>query len=125
MDTASTKELLISKTKEYKDALQNQVSSLGDDLESTAKKSVFVLGAIVAAALVIKLLSPKRPKIAKDAKSDSITLVNEPESPIVSMIKSAIMTFLLNMARERIISFLEELNHRHVSAATGGSNVRD
>jgi len=125
MTTTNTKEQLISKTKEYREALQNQVTHIGEDLQGTARKAVFVIGAVIAAAAIIKILSPKRPKIAKDAKNEALTLIQEPESPIISMIKSAIMTFLLNMARERIISFLDEINHRHAEAAKGNGLQND
>ena len=91
---------------------------MSDNLESTARKAVFVIGAIVAAAIVIKALSPKTKRVkVSGVNGTEMMVVNQPENGVMAMIKGAIATFLLNLARERIVQFLEELNARQAIAS--------
>jgi hypothetical protein len=112
------KEALSQKSDELKRELETDITSVSDNLESTAKKAVFIVGAIVAAALVIRLLAPKAKKVKVNAAGggQELMVINEPENGIVTMIKGAIATFLLNLAKERIMNFLEELNARQAIA---------
>jgi hypothetical protein len=112
------KEALSQKSDELKRELETDITSVGDNLESTAKKAVFIVGAIVAAAFVIRLLAPKSKKVKVNTAGggQELMVINEPENGIVSMIKGAIATFLLNLAKERIMNFLEELNARQAIA---------
>ena len=112
------KAALSQKSDELKRELETDISSVSDNLESTAKKAVFIVGAIVAAAFVIRLLAPKAKKVKVNTAGggQELMVINEPENGIVSMIKGAIATFLLNLAKERIMNFLEELNARQAIA---------
>lgn len=112
------KAALSQKSDELKKELETDISAVGDNLESTAKKAVFIVGAIVAAAFVLRLLAPKSKKVKVNTAGggQELMVINEPENGIVSMIKGAIATFLLNLAKERIMNFLEELNARQAIA---------
>ena len=89
-------------------------NNVGDNLETTTRKAIFVVGALVAAVFVIRLLSPKPKKIQITNANGSQELVQltQPDGGVLTMIKGAIATFLLNLAKERIMRFIEEMSAR-------------
>lgn len=112
-----TKALLKKQTESYRQHLKTQVENLTDDLEGNAKKAVFIVGAVVAVVMVVRWLTPKRTKVkiisdSQQAAGDKgVAIVDQPsDNPIIAMIKSAIVSFLLGLARERIVKFLDEFN---------------
>lgn len=119
MSTGSQlKEALNHKSEALKKELEGNINSVSDNLESTARKGVFVVGAIIAAAFVIRLLAPKQKKVRVNSGNGSqeLMVISQPENNIISMIKGAIASFLLNLAKERIMNFMEELNARQAVA---------
>jgi len=119
MSTGSQlKEALSHKSEELRKELEGNINTVSDNLENTARKAVFVVGAIVAAAFVIRLLAPKQKKVRVNSGNGSqeLMVISQPENGIVSMIKGAIASFLLNLAKERIMNFMEELNARQAVA---------
>jgi len=113
------KEALSQKSETLRKELETNINNVGDNLETTTRKAIFVVGALVAAVFVIRLLSPKPKKIqiTNANGSQELMQLTQPDGGVVTMIKGAIATFLLNLAKERIMRFIEEMSARQYVVA--------
>lgn len=104
----------------YKHAIDDQLSQLTSETKDRAKTGVIVIGAAaVSIWLISKLFSSSKSKkkassttsYNKDAANAKALYIQPPkENKMVEMIKAAIASFLLAIAKEKIANFIDNLN---------------
>lgn len=105
---ASDLDRLKARTRELKNSVSQQLSNLSTDTNQALKVGLLIAGVAVGAWIVIKLTSRGGKQVVV---SNGAALVPTRSSfPIVDTIRNAIAAFLLGIARDRIISFLERMN---------------
>lgn len=112
------KDFLSQSTDRFKQALENQLQDFKKNAGYWARTGAIVGGVLVVTYFVTKkvFFSGKNKKQA--AKTDGITIAEpKQDSLIISMIKSSIATFLLSIAREKIIQFIEQMNNKNDAGA--------
>jgi hypothetical protein len=106
----------------YKHALDDQLSQISSDAQSKAKTGLIVLGAAAVSFWLLKKLFSSSDSGKSSKKKASVgyerdlaynkTLYVQPqkENKLAEMIKSAIASFLLAIAKEKIANFIDNLN---------------
>jgi hypothetical protein len=108
------KNFLSQSTDRFKQALENQLQDFRKNAGHWARTGLVVGGVLVLTYVVArKIFSDKKSK--KAYKADGLVAESKQESLIVSMIKSSIATFLLSIAREKIIQFIEQMNQKNAA----------
>ena len=105
---ASDLEHLKAKTKELKQNVSQQLTNLTTDTNQAVKIGVVLLG-IAAGAWIVYKLSTRTERSVTLADGTKLVPVRS-SFPLLNTIKNAIAAWLLGMARERIINFLERVN---------------
>lgn len=116
----SSIQALREKTSELRKTITDQLGHLTADTNQIIKVGAITLGVAVGAWLVIKLAQGVRTKKEVTYTPEGAVVTKTSSLPVVEMIKNAIATFLLSIARERIISFMEKMNQKH-EESTGSS----
>lgn len=117
---------LKQKTRELKDSFTNQLNQLTTDTNQAIKVGAIALGVAIGGYIVYRLVSSGGGKKKKYRESSEGSLPVAPERggfDIVDMIKSAIATFILSIARERIIQFIERVNQKSDDATASADSV--
>lgn len=106
------KNFLSQSTDRFKHALENQLQDFKKNAGQWTRTGLVVGGVLVLTYVVArKIFSNKKDK--KTHKAEGLTVEHKQDSLIVSMIKSSIATFLLSIAREKIIQFIEQMNPKN------------
>lgn len=117
---------LKQKTRELKDSFTNQLNQLTTDTNQAIKVGAIALGIAVGGYIVYRLVSSGGGKKKKYREASEGNLPVAPEKSgfdIVDMIKSAIASFILSIARERIIQFIERINQKSDEATASADSV--
>jgi len=96
------RERLLSSTRKYKSALEDQVSDLKDNAKKWAIQGLVFGGVALATFLVVKAFQKKPKKTTKDELAKTSY-----SSAIFTSIQSYILSFVLALAREKITEYLE------------------
>lgn len=109
----SERELLTQRTQRYKSAITRQMETIGQQMGKYGKGILIAGGALVVGYAVYATLSrlgtSKKNVFRQDALGNMVPVTIERESSLVSFFKSAIASFLLGLARERLTRYLEGL----------------
>jgi hypothetical protein len=109
---------LLSSTQKYRQALEEQASSLKENAISVAIQGAIFGGLAIGAWLLLKSLTPKTKK-EENSRSNHMPVSAEAGivSGIVASIQGAIASFLLSIAREKIMEVIEKyLDKQNASA---------
>ena len=104
---------LAARAREIRGTLEGQLGILTKDLMKAKNSLLVIAGVAVAGFIVYRVLSgPARRKVRTENGGFAMVAKTR-ENPFVTMIKSAIASFLLSVAREKLVSYLESLNSKH------------
>jgi hypothetical protein len=137
-ESHATRETLSNRSHLYRDALETQLHEIRDEVTVVGKRIAVIGGAVVLGFALYRVLTRKSrhaqaavrdaqeqaAQLAHQASSNGHTLVApaiRSSNPLVETIKSAILSWLLAIAREQMINFLEQLSHKHAQPATGAT----
>ena len=123
------KELLEMRTKRYKTAISKQFTDLGADMGKVVKGAAIAAGAVVAGYAVYAMLSrlsgsKKKSENPADNQAALVPLA-EKESVIATMIKTAIVSFLLGLAREQLVKYIEAYQKQNDGKLFGSVTAKE
>lgn len=111
---------LISSSQKYKQALEEQVSGLKENAMKVALQGLVFGGIAIGTWLLVKMLAGKPEKEEKselNGQSHPALSAGSFTSGIVASIQAAIASFLLSIAREKIMEVIENyLEKQHAAA---------
>ena len=116
------------RTSQFKQSITDQLSNLTSDVNKMTRVGLVVAGVAVGTFIVYKLLSSRRSdeveasldgEIAFGDHSKKVAVHYRRELPIVTMIKNAIASFILGIARDKIMAFIEEVNNKYNDKIAG------
>ena len=123
------KELLEMRTKRYKSAISKQFTDLGADMGKVVKGAAIAAGALVVGYAVYAMLSRLTGSKSSDEKSGdnqaALVPVVEKESVIATMIKTAIVSFLLGLAREQLVKYIEAYQKQNDGKLFGSITAKE
>jgi hypothetical protein len=111
---------LLSSSQKYKQALEDQVSYLKENAMKAALQGLIVGGVAVGTWLLVKTLTGKSGKEEKSSQNGHALPAaggSSFTSGIVASIQAAIASFLLSIAREKIMEVIENYLEKRNAAA--------
>ena len=109
------RQTLLSSTEKYKQALEKQVSHLRENAISVAIQGLIFGGLAMGTWFLVKSITGKS---KEDEKSNHVPAAPSFTSGIIASIQGAIASFLLAIAREKIMEVIEKYLDNQ-NAATG------
>jgi hypothetical protein len=109
---------LLSSSQKYKQALEDQVSNLRENAIKVSIQGLLLGGVAIGTWLLIKALTGKTEEEETPKGSLPASTGNSFTSGIMASIQSSIATFLLSIAREKIMEIIESYLERQ-NAASG------
>lgn len=108
---------LLSSSQKYKQALEEQVSSLKENAMKVALQGLVFGGVAIGTWLLVKTLVGKSAPEEKPSKEVPAPAMSSFTSGIVASIQGAIASFLLSIAREKIMEVIENyLEKQHAAS---------
>ncbi len=118
---------LKSKTRDLKQSFTDQLYNLTMDSNQAIKVGAAALGVAIGGFLIYKLVSNAKAKKQKHTFAENgaiaLTKMQSAGLGIVEMIKGAMASFILSIARDKIISFIERVNQKGNDAVEGLENA--
>lgn len=112
-DYQQQKDYLSRRTAHFKTAIERSIGDLTQNMSTTGKRVLIGVGVLAAGYIVFRLFSGRNAASeATVTEKGTVVVAAETESPIVMMIKSAIASFLLAIAREKIMAYIEQLTRK-------------
>ena len=107
----------------FKNALNGQINEIGSEAKRYAKIAGITAAVVVTGYLVYALSKGKRYKksLPETEGRRDILIETRAENPIVTSIKTAIASFLLTIAKEKIITFIEKMTEKHEKPTAPGA----
>lgn len=106
------KELLTQSADRFKHNLEHQWDELKGNAKQWSRTGLIVGGVALVSFLLVRTFFSSTNKNVISKQGDHLLVEPKKESMIVSLIKSSIATFLLSVAKEKIINFIEQMNHK-------------
>lgn len=106
---------LLSSSQKYKQALEKQVSHLKENAINVAIQGLIFGGLALGTWFLVKSMTGKK---AEEEQSNHVPMATGFMSGIVASIQGAIASFLLSIAREKIMEVIEKYLDKQ-NAATG------
>lgn len=111
MANSSTKqrEILKSKSASLKQSLNDNMDELKSNSEDIGKAAIIGGGILLGGYLIYKLL--KSDNTVQSDGNEKVVYVNAPrESTLAKSIKTSIITFLLAIAKQKLLEYLDSRN---------------
>ncbi len=110
---------LLSSSQKYKQALEEQVSGLKDNAIKIALQGLVFGGVAIGTWLLVRTLVGKstEKEEEKPEQAHPLTFAGNFTSGIVASIQGAIASFLLSIAREKIMEVIEHYLEKQQNAA--------
>lgn len=106
------------KAHQYLEMLEEGVKSFGKDVKKTGTTTL-IIGGVFLAAFILgrKFFGDKKNKKSNGSSLNQVIVKNvKSESPIARMIKEHIAIFLITLIKEKLITYLSELEkNKHES----------
>lgn len=101
--------------------LNQHFQNLNSDLGKLATGAAIVAGAIAGLFIVSKVLGigekgKKSKATATDSTKGALVPVSRPEHPIVAMVKGAIISFLLSIAKEKLMELIQHYQNKKTTS---------
>ncbi|MES2389377.1 MAG: hypothetical protein V4543_15350 [Bacteroidota bacterium] len=108
----------------FKGAVQERVTELGEEAQKYMKITGIAASIAFTGYFLWTMMRGNRSKKIVPTKDgrQQIVIETRQEHPLVTSIKTSIATFLLSIAKEKIITFIEKMTEKHEeqSAARAG-----
>lgn len=129
-NTAARKEQLQQEAQEYKNKIDTQVITLKTEATKVGTATLVIGGVLLGTYLLFRWLSPadKKPKVKEIVYDENTNLpvaVKEPkeESWIISSIKGYIMSFLIAIAKDKILEAISLMKESINADADDNNNL--
>lgn len=108
----SKRDELANTNKKFKEALENQLTDMKENVSFLGKRALWVGGSLLGTYILVNALSAKKPKKRKEKKEKRQKQEME-RSPrdyeLLSTVKEQAIIFALGLAAERLAHFLKNL----------------
>lgn len=128
----SEKDRLKQASMEFRDAIKQQISGSFQEVESKGKQYLMVTGGIIAVYAVLHLFFSTQGPKSIDVKSASkdgdgeehIVVVENKDYGILRMIKESIASFLISIAKQKLMEILQELSQKTVEGIKSSNSEK-
>jgi len=111
--TIKKKEVLHKTSDQYKNAIKSDLDGLKKNAREWGKNALIIGGTLLAVySLVNIFFDSEDEKVESPAKDHKLPANTNHESIIVRMIKEQLAAFLLNLAKKKLIEFLDDLKSK-------------
>ena len=115
------RQTLLSSTQKYRQALEEQASNLKENAMNVAIQGLIFGGLAVGAWLLLKSLTPKSEKKESAGTNHLPAAGSGFASGVVASIQGAIASFLLSIAREKIMEVIDKYLEKQNASAKEAS----
>ena len=111
--TIKKKEVLHKTSDQYKKAIRSDLDGLKKNARKWSTNALIIGGTLLAAYSLVKIFFDSGDEEAESpTKGHNLPANTNHESIVVRMIKEQITAFLLNLAKKKLIEFLEDLQSK-------------
>lgn len=112
MMTERNKDFLKSQSEKFKLAIKGDFNDLKDETFRIGKNGLILGGVLIAGYLLFLALKRSETSIEENKSEKGLVVLNpKKESTLIKTFKTAIATFILAVAKQKLLEFLENYNH--------------